>query len=123
MSLYSLGAALLSITWLCVHLVLGGRDVLIPLLNTPNLDPVVRDTLYLCWHFVSATIAIMAGLFVWGSTSRNAAPVLAASIIAAGFAVTGITLVAVKGASHLQVPQGWLFLPVACLGFFSAWKK
>lgn len=112
----TLAAAALSALWLIVHLAVGGRQVAVPLLATANLDPLVRDVLYLCWHFTSFGIASMAGFFLWGAVASDSAFTLVGTVLAAGFAVTGIALVHLRGANHLALPQGWLFVPVAVLG-------
>lgn len=109
-------AAGLAALWLVIHLFAGGRDTARPLLDSVELSPVVRDTLYICWHFVTVSLALMAGLFVWAGLSGQTAPALAATALAAAFSLVGIGLVLRQGSNHLQVPQGWLFVPVAGLG-------
>ena len=106
----------LSTIWLMVHLVLGGRDIVLPLLAASQLSPVVRDTQYLCWHFTSAAILCIAGFFFWAAFSASLAPAIAATMLAGAFTLTGIGLVALRGGSHLELPQGWLFLPITALG-------
>lgn len=106
----------LSILWLAVHLFAGGKDIVRPLRDGSELPPMVRDTLYICWHFTSLSLAIMAALFLWTGATGNAAAGGLATIMAAGFAMIGIGLAIRQGANHLEVPQGWLFVPVASLG-------
>lgn len=109
-------AAGLAALWLVIHLFAGGRDTARPLLDCTELSPVVRDTLYICWHFVTASLALMAGLFVWAGLSGQNAPALAATALAASFSFVGIGLALRQRANLLEVPQGWLFVPVAGLG-------
>ncbi|ROT97745.1 hypothetical protein [Histidinibacterium lentulum] len=111
-----LGAGALSAVWLLVHAFAGGRDTVRPLLEGGGLPPVVRDTLYVCWHFTSVALAMMAGLFLRAGLAGDVTAAVAATILAGAFALVGIALVLRQGASHLQVPQGWLFVPVAVLG-------
>lgn len=113
---YFLTAAGLSALWFGVHLVLGGRDIAKPLLAATDLTPVVRDTQYLCWHFTSVAIAAMAGFFLWAGITGENAFAVSGTLLAAGFFLTGTLLTALIGARFKDLPQGWLFLPVAGLG-------
>lgn len=112
-----LAAGGLSAVWLLVHCFVGGRQVAQPLLASAALDPLVRNTQYLCWHFTSVAIASMAGFFLWSAWSGDAAYALAGTALALGFFVVGVGIVFGLKESHLKLPQGWLFLPVAGLGF------
>lgn len=114
-------AAALSGVWLFVHLLLGGREIATPLRAAPDLAPVVRDTQYLCWHFTSVGIAAMASFFAAAAWVGDTAFAVAATVLAAGFAVTGIGLVIGIGQSHARLPQGWLFVPVTLLGAAGLW--
>lgn len=109
-------ASTLSAIWLVIHLTAGEREVGQPLLQAEELEDVVRETQYLCWHFTSVSIACMAGFF--GLAAFWDVGVLAAAglALASGFALCGIGLVTIRGASHRLIPQGWLFVPVAVLG-------
>ena len=109
-------AAFLAGLWLTVHLVLGGREIAKPLRHSVELSPVVRDTQYLCWHFTSCGIAVMAACFGVAAWTSNPTLAWPATALAASFAVTGIGLVSHIGQSHMRLPQGWLFVPVALLG-------
>jgi len=109
-------AAGLATLWLVGHVFAGGRDTVRPLLESAELSPVVRDTLYVCWHFTTVSLALMAGLFVWAGLSGQAAAGVTATVMAAAFSLVGIGLALRQGANHLQVPQGWLFVPVTGLG-------
>ncbi|KPP85830.1 MAG: hypothetical protein HLUCCA08_18025 [Rhodobacteraceae bacterium HLUCCA08] len=105
----------LSALWLLVHVFLGGRDIVRPALAS-GLSPVVRDTLYICWHFTTASIAMMAALFIWAGMSLNVTGATIASVLAAAFSLVGIVLVLRQGGRYRDLPQGWLFVPVALLG-------
>jgi len=113
---FFLSAGGLSGIWLAVHLILGGRDIVRPLLTTSELNTVVRDTHYLCWHLTSVSIACMAGFFLWSALSGTDALAVAGVTLASGFAILGIALVLLRTGSHADLPQGWLFVPVAALG-------
>ena len=117
-SLFFWLAGALSAVWFSVHLFVGGRQVAQPLLQATALDPLVRNTQYLCWHFTSVAIATMAGFFLWGAHTGVSAYAVAGTVLALGFVVVGVGLVLGMKENHLKLPQGWLFLPVAVLGFF-----
>ncbi len=110
------GAGAIAALWFLVHIFLGGRDIAGPLLASTELHPVVRDVNYICWHFVSVGIAGMAGFFLWAGYAGDTSLAMAGTLMAAGFTVTGVAIAFKQGASHLNVPQGWLFLPIAVLG-------
>ena len=106
-----------SALWFGVHLVLGGREVAQPLLVS-TLDPLPRDVLYMCWHFVSAGIGAMAlffGLAAWLGDTPYA---VAGTVLAAAFTIIGVLIATTQGQSHAKMPQGWLFLPIAALGLW-----
>ncbi len=105
----------LSALWLVVHVIIGGRDIVRPALAS-GLSPVVRDTLYICWHYTTASIALMAALFIWAGVSPNVTGAAIALALAAAFAIVGIVLVLRQGGRYRDLPQGWLFVPVAVLG-------
>ncbi|HET6524476.1 hypothetical protein [Sphingopyxis sp.] len=109
-------AGFLSALWLVFHLVQGGKEVVRPLRASTGLDPAVRDTLYMCWHFVTATLAVMFASFVLAiATSRQDLAIVGTSI-AFGFTLTGIGQVPAMRARYRDLPQGWLFLPITILG-------
>lgn len=111
-----LAAGGLAAIWFAVHLFVGGREIARPLVNAPALDPLVRHTQYLCWHFTTVAIACMAGLFVCAALTGVTAFATSATLLAAGFFVVGVGLVHVVDETYTRLPQGWLFLPVAALG-------
>ena len=106
----------LSTLWLLVHVIMGGRDIVRPALAPSDLSPVVRDTLYICWHYTTVSIAMMAALFVWAGVSLNMTGATIATALAAGFSLVGIVLARRQGGHFSDLPQGWLFVPVAVLG-------
>ena len=114
--IWFVSASLLSALWCVVHLVMGGKEIATPLRQSTELSRNVRDTQYLCWHFTSCGIAIMAASFAAAVWQNNAVLAWPATALAASFALTGIGLVAYIGQSHLRLPQGWLFVPVTVLG-------
>lgn len=106
----------LTAVWCLVHVFAGGRDVVRPALAPSDLPSIVRDTLYICWHFTTASIALIAFLFVWAGVSLNETSASIATALAAAFSIVGIALVLRQGGRYRDLPQGWLFVPVAILG-------
>ena len=86
------------------------------MLSATELDVVVRETQYLCWHFTSVSIACISGFFVASAWLGEDTFALVGTVLASGFVVSGIGLVQLRQASHLKMPQGWLFVPVALFG-------
>lgn len=102
--------------WFIVHLFLGGKEVIVPMRADPHLDPVVRDTLYVGWHYISVSVAAMAALFFIAIFTARADLAMAGTALAWGFTLVGIGQVPAIGARYRDLPQGWLFLPIALLG-------
>lgn len=113
-------AAFVSVAWFLVHLFVGGKEVARPLLAS-DTDPLVLQTLYLCWHLTSVTIAIMAIMFAMAAWLATPAYGVAGLFLAAGFALVGIGVVPLRGWSYKIVPQGWLFVPVVALAAIGLW--
>ena len=109
-------AGALAALWFVVHLFIGGRQIARPLLEAHTLNPLVRHTQYLCWHFTTVAIAGMAIFFGMAAMTGTTAFATSATVLAGGFVVAGVGLVVSLGESHARLPQGWLFLPVAALG-------
>ncbi|MEO0918245.1 MAG: hypothetical protein AAFY31_14870 [Pseudomonadota bacterium] len=103
--------------WFAVHLFIGGKQIARPLIEASNLNPVVRHTQYLCWHFTTVAITGMAIFFGLAVVTGTVAFATSGTLLAAGFFLVGVGLVISLGESHVRLPQGWLFLPVAALGF------
>jgi len=101
MNIWFVAAGALSFGITLLHLFGGGPTVAAPLLAAKGLNDVVRYLNYYCWHLVSISLALMALAFGW----------------AAGFCIWGVALVILKQQQFREMPQGWLFLPVALLGF------
>ncbi len=113
--LFGAAGAIASI-WLAIHTIVGGRQIARPLVEAVELSPVVRHTQYLCWHFTTVAIACMVLLFLLAAITGITAYAISATVLAVGFFLVGVGLVIALGESHVRLPQGWLFLPVAGLG-------
>lgn len=109
-------ASALSFIWFLVHCLVGGKEVARPLLADQHLTDTVQQTLYLCWHLVSVSIAAMAvffGLAVWLQAPSYA---VSGSLLAVGFVAVGVTIVPLRAWRYRTIPQGWLFVPVVAMG-------
>jgi hypothetical protein len=110
------GAALLAMLTAGVHIVAGGMDSLVPMLNA-GLDPVAEGAIHASWHIVSAFLLWSAPVF-WkgGETARHFASlwiVLAAIFVAVDLWQSG-------PGGLVQNPQ-WLVLgPTGLLAWFAA---
>ena len=109
-------AGLLALVWLVVHLSVGGREVARPLRNAVELEPLVRDVQYLCWHFTSVSIAAISSFFWLAILLEEHAYAVAGTLLASGFSLVGIGVIEAIGQKHTRAPQGWLFVPIALLG-------
>jgi hypothetical protein len=109
-------AGLLSGLWLLFHIVQGGKEVVRPLRASTGLERDVRDTLYMCWHFVTATLVIMALSFVLAIITVRQDWAMVGTSVAFAFTLTGIGQVLAMKARYRDLPQGWLFLPITILG-------
>ncbi|WP_298430212.1 hypothetical protein [uncultured Jannaschia sp.] len=112
----ALVAGAIAAIWAAVHVVIGGRQVARPLREDRTLPPIVRETMWMCWHMVTAALVSMAALLLWGGWSGRADLVLAGTLLAAAVSVAGIVAIPVLGTTIRRLPQGLLFLPVVALG-------
>lgn len=117
MNVWFFAAGVVSFMITLLHLFGGGPAVAAPLLAAQDLDDVVKYLNYYCWHLVSISIGLMGAAFLWSGLVDTAweAAVLGTAF-AGGFCVWGIALVLLKEKRFRDMPQGWLFLPVAVLG-------
>jgi len=115
-NVFYVAASGLATLWLIIHTFVGGRETARPLLQAASLEPVVRNTQYLCWHFTTVAIVCMAGLFLFAGFTGIDAYATSATLLASGFFVAGVAIAFTLRENHIRLPQGWLFLPVAGLG-------
>ncbi len=116
-------AMLLAMAMTVVHVVVGGRFIAAPLLES-DLQTLPRLTLYLCWHGITIVLAAMAlgyadGLF-W---RKRQDAVLLSSAFAAAFFVLGWIFIVRFGLSPLQLPQWIAFGPIAVCGWLGIRKR
>ncbi len=117
MNMFFLIAAILSAAVFLIHTFLGGRTIAVPLMKAQDIHPVPKLTSYYCWHLVTITLAIVSGMFAYAAYSMNGLDVgWAATLLTVCFCALGLFVPALKGQSYKNMPQGWLFLPIAIMG-------
>ncbi|WP_299989613.1 hypothetical protein [uncultured Ruegeria sp.] len=106
-----------------IHVFMGGPEVARPLLAAGNLEKQPKYVAYYCWHLVSISLGLMSLLFLWPALwdgSNDLA--IMGSIMATLFALWGIGLLQFSKAdlTFTELPQGWLFVPIAIFGFWGS---
>lgn len=118
MNLWLLTSAVLMGGIFVVHVTLGGRESVRPLLANEALPLVARMTLYMAWHMVSAAIALMAVIFLAASLRPEFLSLAFGAVVLSsvfGFVSAGVTLA--KRLPITVLPQWVLFLPVAFVAY------
>jgi riboflavin transporter FmnP len=109
-------AAVLTLITTLIHLFGGGPTVAGPLLRS-NIPDVPRYTNYYCWHLVSIMLAAMSiGFYIVARDPAEQTLGVFMTVLAAGFTIWSLALIAWKRQSFLQMPQWLLFLPIAICG-------
>lgn len=110
-------AMILSFCWFLLHLIVGGRQIAGPLRQSEGVSHTVMATMWMCWHMVTACLILMAVFFGMGLV-YGAPFVVAGTMMAAVFAVSGIWARFALGTTFKILPQGWLFVPIAGIGLY-----
>jgi len=115
-------AAVLSGLWAMVHIRVGGGEVAAPLRRVSGdaLGGVARDTAWLCWHLVTGVLVLLPVLFSGAAAGVDGFGVTATAL-AGTLATAGLIAAPLAGRSYRELPQGWLFVPVALLGLAGLW--
>jgi hypothetical protein len=122
MNLLLIIAAVGALAICLVHVILGGRHIVRPLLADTNLPRMSKWTLYMCWHFVTITLAGMALAFLLaGQPGGNRALAVFATGAAVLYALTNIGMNIALGLRHSRHPQWMMFAPLAALGAMGLW--
>ncbi len=111
-------AAGLSALWFLVHTFVGGAEAAGPLLAS-DLPLEVRAPVWMTWHMVTGTLALMAGLFALGMGQGRRDLIVAATGLAAVIAGAGLLAAPLTGAGYGLLPQGWLFVPIVLAGLIA----
>lgn len=110
-------AALLLLALTALHLTLGQKDVVRPLLGTDALIPDTIAVLFLCFHLVTLVMVLAAGAYVAAALSRAWLDVaLAATALIGGLAAWSLVVVVWRKQRHRDLPQWIAFSLVALLG-------
>ena len=102
-----------AIIW-AIHTFVGGPEVARPLLEA-KLGNTVKYTQYYCWHLVTIVLFVMASAFMY-SAFRVSDLGWVMTLLGGAFALWGLLLPPFVKQSYLQLPQGWLFVPVTAFG-------
>ncbi|MGL4438447.1 MAG: hypothetical protein ACRCUE_04190 [Bosea sp. (in: a-proteobacteria)] len=123
MNLLLLAASGISIAICLLHVTLGGREAVRPLLQAPSLESIPRFTNYYCWHLVTLVIGSLAVAFGLGAIGRASADLVAAAVVVSGlFSVWSVVMVVWHQLRPLDFPQWALFASLAVLGAFGLWS-
>ena len=113
-----LAAGILSFAIWGIHTFAGGAAIARPLLAV-ELDSVVKYTQYYCWHIVTIVLLAVALAFTYSAFRTDANDLgWVMTVLAAAFALWGLLLPPFVRQAYSQLPQGWLFVPVALLGLW-----
>lgn len=116
------GAAIGALAIGLVHVILGGRHIVRPLLADTHLPRMSKWTLYMCWHFVTITLVGMAlAYLIAARPDGDRSLALFATGAAALYALTNIGMNVVLGLRHSRHPQWMMFAPLAALGAAGLW--
>ncbi|MGB0439338.1 MAG: hypothetical protein ACPGFC_04440 [Paracoccaceae bacterium] len=105
----------LCVIWAFVHIVIGGREVARPLRDS-DLPALIKGTTLVVWHMVSAMLIAMALIFASAAVSGSADLAWTGTVLAGMLTVVGFVVPPTLNMRYRDLPQGWLFLPVALLG-------
>ena len=121
MNIWFATAAVLSALICGLHVVMGGREAVHPLLAATELSPLTKFTNYYCWHIVTIVIAGMAVAFAYSAQPASAMDLaLFATGLAFLFTVWSLGMIARFGLPLLQFGQWLLFLAVGFLGLIGS---
>lgn len=118
MSGWLLCASMLTVAIWAVHTFIGGPTIARALLLATDLEAVPKWTQYYCWHVVTITLALLAAGLGYAAFVPHATDVaLLIAVLTLMYAVFGLLLPPRIGARYVDMPQGFLFLPVVLLTF------
>lgn len=116
MNIIFLVAAALSVAVCLIHTFAGGRTIAVPLLKS-DLHPVPKYVTYYCWHIVTIVLAAIAVMYAFAGMRADSLDLgWVATALVAAFCLLGLAVPPLKKQKYSQMPQGWLFLPIAILG-------
>jgi hypothetical protein len=117
MNYFLLGAAIVSLMTFLAHLFWGGHEVAKPLLNTLEIQEVVKLTTYYCWHIVTILLFVMTCVYAYIALLQLDIPLtISITSIAGACALLNIGLIVVRKLKPLDYPQWVFFVPITLLG-------
>ncbi|WP_265501771.1 hypothetical protein [Paracoccus beibuensis] len=100
-----------------IHLTVGEKEVVRPLLASREFKDDTKYVLFLCWHLVTLVMAGAAAGYVAAAMSNEWRDfALAGTILIALLALWSFTVVIWKRQRHRDMPQWIAFAAVALLG-------
>lgn len=121
MDYWMLAAAGLSAVLLLAHVIGGGRDVHVPMLES-ELGTLLKAYVSIIWHAATALLAIGSVALLWAALGKGDG--MAIAILMQYLAVAGLFLF--YGVSRLKsiwvMPQWTAFLLISALGGVGLWS-
>ncbi|WP_316862090.1 hypothetical protein [uncultured Cohaesibacter sp.] len=109
-------ALLMSAATTCLHVILGGRGIAKPLMQS-GLEREMKNTLYFCWHFATLVLIVMTCAFAVPFFHSNWRELVgAASLLAGLIAAWNIAFVLTARLPFKELPQWILFVGIALPG-------
>lgn len=121
MSIVALVIGIASLVLAGIHVVVGGRQVARPMLGS-SFDVVARDTMHVCWHIISAQLAL-SGVYLtvvaFAPTAATDTMVRAIATLYLAYAVVflWIAIASRRRGALLQLGQWIAFLPLGIAGW------
>jgi uncharacterized membrane-anchored protein len=75
---------------------------------------------WMVWHMVTGLLLFLALLFAWAAVKGARDAIIVAAAISVVLAIAGLAATPLTGAGFLALPQGFLFIPGALLGWIAA---
>ncbi|MBC9247560.1 hypothetical protein H4P12_12780 [Paracoccus sp. 11-3] len=115
-------AALCLLILIAVHLTVGQKEVVRPLLRSDALPADVKYTLFLCWHVVTLVMVLAALAYIAAAISpSHASYSLPATITMGLLSLWCLAVVLWKRQRQRDMPQWIAFALVAILGAWGHW--
>ncbi len=117
MNYWFLAAGTASLITMLIHIFLGGREIVRPLLAAEGLAKVPKFTMYYCWHLVTIAILALAAGFVYAGAFGGGTDIVVAAISGAVlFCGWSLIMIVGFGLRVLHFPQWIMFATVVVFG-------
>lgn len=113
MNSWWIAAAVMSFATCLMHVLLGGREIVQPLLAARDLARIPRLTAYYCWHMVTIVLLAMAAALGWAAAHPNLPLVVLTFALALAFMLLSLALVAAFRVRPWYLPQWSLFAAIS----------